>query len=284
LVGFLDWLRFSYRFVVALYINRDRREAFLEKGFDLDLYRMLAYEWMRTFVAPWVMVALGVTSQGADNVPAKGGVLIVSNQRSVWDQMIIMNEIDRFIYFYSGSRSTISPVFRTIYRMAEIMNPVGGQTRGSEFTEEVVGILKGGNAVCVFPEGIESLMRPDASEEVTYFRTGFALMAIEAGVPIVPVAIITTGKFPSFLPANVAKAISTGRARRLSRIVPQSKVLMRVGKPIDLSGFMDKPLSRKDVEAIAGKVRKIIIKLYSGEDLDRFLTGEKPFDIYTDRI
>ncbi len=254
------------------------------RGIKLDIRRMLAYEWIRTFVAPWVAAALGVSSEGEDNVPCEGGVMMVSNQRSVWDQMIIMNEINRFIFFFSGSRGAIAPVFKTIYRMAEIMNPLTSQARGGKFSQEVVSLLKRGEAVCVFPEGMESLMRPDASEEVTYFRTDFAAAAIEARVPIVPVAIITAGKFPAFLPPGITETISKGRSNVFAKVLPRSKVLLRVGKPIELGAFLEESVSRKDVEAIAGKVRKIIIKLYSGEDLDRFLTGEKPFDIYTDRV
>lgn len=250
----------------------------------MDIHRMLAYEWVRTFIAPWVAAALGVSSEGKENIPSEGGVLIVSNQRSVWDQMVIMNEIDRFIYFFSGSRGLIAPVFKTMYRMAEVMNPLTSQAKGRKLSQEVVSLLERGEAVCVFPEGIESLMRPDATEEITYFRTDFAATAIEARVPLVPVAIITAGKFPAFLPTGVTETISKGGGKMFSRIIPHSKVLLRVGKPIDLGAFLERSVSRKDVEIIAGKVRKIIIKLYSGEDLDRFMTGEKPFDIYTDRV
>jgi hypothetical protein len=35
---------------------------------------------------------------------------------------------------------------------------------------------------------------------------------------------------------------------------------------------------------LSGKIRRIVIKLYDGDDLDRFLTGETPFDIFTDRV
>jgi hypothetical protein len=31
-------------------------------------------------------------------------------------------------------------------------------------------------------------------------------------------------------------------------------------------------------------VRRVVNKLYEGEDLDRFMTGEKPFDIVNDRV
>ena len=62
------------------------------------------------------------------------------------------------------------------------------------------------------------------------------------------------------------------------------RVRVKIGKPIDLSGYYDQELTKELIDRVSGKVRRIIIKLYDGEDLDRFLTGETPFDIFTDRV
>jgi hypothetical protein len=61
-------------------------------------------------------------------------------------------------------------------------------------------------------------------------------------------------------------------------------VFVRIGKPLDMSGYFDQEMTREEISQISGKVRRIIIKLYNGEDLDRFLTGEAPFDIAYDRV
>ena len=52
----------------------------------------------------------------------------------------------------------------------------------------------------------------------------------------------------------------------------------------DLEGFMDEPLTKNAIDTLSGKLRRVVIKLYNGEDLDRFLTGKLPFDAYTDRV
>jgi len=42
-------------------------------------------------------------------------------------------------------------------------------------------------------------------------------------------------------------------------------------------------MSKSLIDHIAGKIKRIVIKLYDGEELDRFLTGETPFDFVTDK-
>lgn len=38
-------------------------------------------------------------------------------------------------------------------------------------------------------------------------------------------------------------------------------------------------MTKELIDRVSGKVRRIVIKLSNGEDLDRFLTGETPLDI-----
>jgi len=59
---------------------------------------------------------------------------------------------------------------------------------------------------------------------------------------------------------------------------------VRIGRPLDLSGYFDQDMTKEEIDQISGKVRRIIIKLYDGEDRERFVTGELPFDIAYDRV
>ena len=61
-------------------------------------------------------------------------------------------------------------------------------------------------------------------------------------------------------------------------------VTCRVGRPIDLSPFFDEDPTKALIDRIAGRIRRIVIKLYDGEDLDKYLTGEKPFDFEADPV
>jgi len=68
------------------------------------------------------------------------------------------------------------------------------------------------------------------------------------------------------------------------RFILYKRVVVRIGKPIDLSGFLEQPLTKTAIDTLSGKLRRIVIKLYNGEDLERFVEGKLPFDIYTDRV
>ena len=61
-------------------------------------------------------------------------------------------------------------------------------------------------------------------------------------------------------------------------LVTYRHVTCRIGRPLDLSGYYEEQLTKDLIDHVSAKIRRIVIKLYDGEDLDRFLTGEKPFD------
>src|SRR5659263_712823 len=82
---------------------------------------------------------------------------------------------------------------KTFYHMTGMVRlSLKGDSRSGRGLDEVVQLMKDGEIVGNFPEGIESFMRPDKSSKISYFRTGFARMALEAGVPIIPAAVVPT--------------------------------------------------------------------------------------------
>ncbi len=252
----------------------------------MNVYQMLAYESMRTFFGPWLTFAFRIRSEGAGNVPTEGGALLICNHRSILDPVALMTEIDRYVHFVAGSQGFVVPMFKTFYHMTGMVRlSLKGGTRTGKGLDEAVQLMKDGEIVGIFPEGIESFMRPDKASRISYFRTGFARMALEAGVPIIPAAVVPSEEVK--LPAVPGKLLGVDHpaAREGSmRFMLYRKMTVRVGRPIDLSGFLEEPLTKNAIDTLSGKLRRIVIKLYNGEDLDRFVTGELPFDIYTDRV
>lgn len=254
----------------------------------MNIYQMLAYESLRTFVGPWLELGFRIHSEGAENVPDDGGALLVCNHRSILDPLALMNEVERYIHFVAGARGFIVPTIKTLYHMTGMvrLSLKKGQ-RNSRGLDQVVQLMRDGEIVGIFPEGIESFMRPDRASRISYFRTGFARMALEAGVPIIPAAVIPLeeAKFSRISGKIVEEYADQPDTRRGSlRFLLYRKVLVRIGKPIDLGGYMDEPLTKNSIDMLSGKLRRVVIKLYNGEDLDRFLTGKLPFDAYTDRV
>lgn len=245
----------------------------------MNVYQMLAYESARTFFGPWLTFTFRIRAEGAENIPEEGGALLICNHRSVLDPVALMTEIDRYIHFVAGSRGFIIPTIKTVYHMTGMVKlSMKGGSKTGRGLDQAVQLMKDGEIVGIFPEGIESFMRPDKGSRISYFRTGFARMALEAGVPIIPAAVVhhEEVKAPTSPVEKLAQAVALPSFNH--------RMLLRVGKPIDLGTFLEEPLTKNAIDTLSGKLRRIVIKLYNGEDLDKFIYGKKPFDIYTDRV
>ncbi len=240
----------------------------------MNVYQTLAYETMRTFFGPWLSFAFRISSEGADNVPADGGALLVCNHRSILDPLALMNEIDRYIHFVAGSHGFVVPTARTLYHMTGMVRlSLKGGTRSGRGMDEAVRLMRDGEIVGIFPEGIESFMRPDKASRISYFRTGFARMALEAGVPVIPAVCVPAEEIRlSSIPGKLVGSFADHPAAMEgpSRLTLYRRIQVRIGKPIELSGFLEQPLTKSAIDTLSGKLRRVIIKLYNGEDLDFF--------------
>jgi 1-acyl-sn-glycerol-3-phosphate acyltransferase len=78
--------------------------------------------------------------------------------------------------------------------------------------------------------------------------------------------------------------VNLPNAKEGIRFISYKGITCRIGCPIDLSPFYDEDYTKALMDRIAGRIRRIVIKLYDGEDLDKYLTGEKPFDFETDPV
>lgn len=247
----------------------------------MNVYQMLAYESARTLFGPWLSFTFRISSEGSENIPRDGGALLICNHKSTLDPIALMTEIDRYIHFIAGSKGFIIPNIRTLYHMTGMVKLSGraGSRPGREL-EDAVRLMKDGEIVGIFPEGIGAFMRPDGGGRIRYFRTGFARLALEAGVPIIPVAVVHHGE----LKANGARAGAGKLARAASPSSSNGRMLIRVGRPVDLDRIANDPITKNTIDTLSGKLRRIVIKLHDGEDLDRFVYGNQPFDILTDRV
>ncbi len=254
----------------------------------MNVYQCLMYETTRMMIGPAVKVLLRMKCEGAGNVPAEGGALIVGNHRNpVLDPMSIARNVDRPINFVAASVAFKLPVVSQLFRGlgAMPMDVFGGKQSGEDMNQ-AVEMLKEGELVGVFPEGVHTIAHLNSVSKIRNFRTGFARIALRARVPLIPAAVVGMGErnLPAIPPALVKPFFDHPEFQNGVRWTYYKRVHVRIGRPIDLGPYYDEEISKALIDEISGKMRRIIIKLYDGEDLDRFLTGETPFDIYYDRV
>ncbi|PDQ34626.1 MAG: 1-acyl-sn-glycerol-3-phosphate acyltransferase [Candidatus Lumbricidophila eiseniae] len=134
---------------------------------------------------PWV--------RGAENLPTDGPVILASNHLSFIDSIFLPLVVNRPVVFLAKSEyftgKGIKGWATKIFFIGTGQLPIdrsGGKASEASL-ETGLRVLREGRVLGIYPEGTRS---PDG--KLYRGRTGVARMVLEAGVPIVPVAMIGT--------------------------------------------------------------------------------------------
>lgn len=253
----------------------------------MEIGSMLFYETMRTFIGPLVDFHYRVKSQGAENIPEEGPALLVCNHRSLLDPVVIATSVERFINFAEASYGFQIPVVKQISEAAGAfpLSIYGGEESDNNIAK-ANQLFSDGELVGIFPEGVQSFFNPNRVTKIANFKTGFAKLALENRVPVIPIAVVPEEekelpKIPGFL---VNAYVKVPGAKDGVRLITYKGVTVRIGRPIDLGPYYDEPITKALIDRISGRIRRIVIKLYDGEELDKFITGETPFDFVKGNI
>lgn len=127
---------------------------------------------------------LGFRLRRAGKLPCRGGLLVLSSHQSHLDPLLLGLATDRRLS--SLARSSLfnfGPFGRVITALDAV--PIDRETSTVKAMKTVISRLRGGAAVIIFPEGTRTF-----TGELGEMKSGFALLAKRAGVPIAPVAIV----------------------------------------------------------------------------------------------
>jgi 1-acyl-sn-glycerol-3-phosphate acyltransferase len=183
-------------------------------------------------VVGWI-AGMRVRTEGSENIPS-GVCLFVSNHTSNMDIPALLYAIPRRIAFVAKQSLFRIPVVGTAIRLANFV-PVDRSRRDAVLAvvKQVVEFIRAGTSFLVFPEGTRS-----RDGRLQPFKHSAFLIAIQSGVPVVPVAC-----------AGAHRVMP----RHSLRIHP-GDVLIRFGRPIDVSecGTGDRSeVARRAFEAVA---------------------------------
>jgi 1-acyl-sn-glycerol-3-phosphate acyltransferase len=162
------------------------------------------------------LAGVRVRTEGAENIPP-GVCVFAANHVSNLDPPAALIGIPRRISFLAKKEVFKVPVVRTALRLGKIV-PVDREHTEAAIAsiDQAVAILREGISFFVFPEGTRSR---DGSLKA--FKKGTFLMAIRAGVPLVPVSILGSRE-------RMPKG-------KLSTV--PGEILLRFGAPIDSKQF-----------------------------------------------
>ncbi|MEM9883782.1 MAG: lysophospholipid acyltransferase family protein [Planctomycetota bacterium] len=130
------------------------------------------------------------TVRHAERVPRRGGFVLATNHHSPLDVAVLMYLTPRRLDFLSTERVMGTPVVGAFYRRFNAV-ALSRKGRGSDAAamRRVVGRVRAGRAVAMFPEG--RINAPETSVTAGGgHRPGLGRLARLAGVPVVPAVVL----------------------------------------------------------------------------------------------
>jgi glycerol-3-phosphate dehydrogenase (NAD(P)+) len=147
---------------------------------------MLVYRIVRAVLVPFFKLYFRVDGVGTEHIPTEGAAIIAANHRSFLDPFIIGACAKRPLYFVAKKELFAKPL--TSWILSSLGAFPVDRGRGDEQTIATAkAILERGEIVLMFPEGTR--IRPGTLGQP---KRGVGRLALEAGAPVIPVAITGT--------------------------------------------------------------------------------------------
>ena len=207
----------------------------------------------RVVFQPWV--------RGEQNIPATGGVIMAANHLSYGETFLLPAMIKRRMTFpvkaemfeMKGAWGRAVGWFLTAVGQVPI-DRSGGRASASGLSP-VMEELEAGGVVGIFPEGTRS-----PTGDMFKGKTGVARMALEAGVPVIPVGMVGT----EFRKGSVLGRLGIPLMHHPGIII---------GEPMDFSEFAGREGELKVLRHVTDQIMAAV----------QDLTGQRYVDVYATR-
>jgi 1-acyl-sn-glycerol-3-phosphate acyltransferase len=198
--------------------------------------------------------------EGKENIPAEGGVLLASNHLAVSDSFFLPLMVPRRVTFPAkieyftepGIKGRLKKAFFT--GVGQIPIDRSGASAAQAALDTGVRLLREGNLMGIYPEGTRS---PDG--RLYRGKTGIARIALQAGVPVVPIAMFGTDK---------ANPIG-------SKMWRPTKIRIKVGEPLDFSRYSGLDGDRFIERSITDEIMYALMELSDQEYVDMYAAKAK---------
>ncbi|MFE5400385.1 lysophospholipid acyltransferase family protein [Streptomyces sp. NPDC056580] len=219
-------------------------------------YYLLKY----VLLGPLLRLVFRPRIEGLDHVPATGPAIVAGNHLSFSDHFLMPAILRRRITFLAKAEYFTGPGVKGrltafFFRSAgQIPVDRSGKEAGQAAIREGLGVLGRGELLGIYPEGTRS-----HDGRLYKGKVGVAVMALRAGVPVVPCAMI--GTFEAQPPGKV-----------VPRIRP---VVIRFGEPLDFSRYAGMEREKTVLRAVTDEIMYAILSLSEQEYVDRYAADVK---------
>jgi 1-acyl-sn-glycerol-3-phosphate acyltransferase len=211
-------------------------------------------------LGPLMRLACHPQVSGAEHLPQHGGAILASNHLAVADSFFLPLVIRRRVTFLAkreyfttpGLRGWLKRRFFSATGQVPIDRSSGSAAQAALDTG--VRLLAEGNLLGIYPEGTRS---PDG--RLYKGKTGVARMALRAGVPVIPVAMVGTDKVSPM-------------GTRMWRPHP---VEVRFGAPLDFSRYAGLAGDRFVERSMVDEIMYSLMDLSGQEYVDMYASSVK---------
>ena len=141
------------------------------------------YQLWRRLLKLVAVFVYRVRFSGQENIPATGGVLVVSNHQSHFDPPLVGIGCRRQMNYVARRTLFSFPPFGWFLHSVGAI-PIDRDGIGLGGIKESLKLLKRGEMVLIFPEGTRT-----SDGEIKPFRPGFTALAARSNAAILPVAV-----------------------------------------------------------------------------------------------
>ncbi|MGX1810443.1 lysophospholipid acyltransferase family protein [Nocardia sp. NPDC055321] len=220
------------------------------------------FYWLLKFVlvGPLIQLINRPKVEGVENIPADGAAILAGNHLSFTDWLFTPLASPRRITYLAKAEYFTTPGFKG--RLQRFFFSGTGQypidRTGASAAESALNtarkLLGEGRLVGLYPEGTRS---PDG--RLYKGKTGVARLALETGVPVIPVALIGTDE-----------VCPPGPFRWRPR-----KVTVKFGKPIDFSRYEGMGGNRFVERAVTDEIMYELMQMGEQEYVDVYAASLK---------
>ena len=220
------------------------------------------FYWFLKWIAlgPLLRLVFRPQVEGAENVPAEGPAILASNHLSYADWLFMPLTLPRRVTFVAKAEYFTTPGvkgwFQRLFFSGSGQVPIdrSGASAAEGALTAAKRVLAEGELFGIYPEGTRS-----HDGRLYRGKTGVARLALETGVPVIPVAVVGTDvvappgkKFGSF-----------------------TRPVVRFGKPLDFERYDGLENDRYILRSVTDEIMYEIMRLSGQEYVDMYATRAK---------
>jgi len=206
----------------------------------------------KIILRPGIRMMMRLDWRGQEHIPAEGPVILAANHLSYLDIFAVALFADsagRYPVFLAKSSLFDIPVLGPVIGWLGQLPVYRAQADAALVLKQAARLAAKNNACVIFYP--ESTVTRDPQQWPMVAKTGVARLALEADIPVVPIAhwgaqvILPYGKF-------------------VPKLLPRKTVGIVAGPPVDLSEFSGKPMTNAVLRAATDKIMTDVAALLGG--------------------